>query len=197
MEKISITRALNTLKLLDKKISKSIESSQFANYTVGGKSYLDKYTPNEDLQSINDLISYRARLKSAIMASNAVTLVTVGDIKMTVVQAIETKDSIKYRKQLLRKIKQDLANVERIVTDTNEQVQVRLDRLVEASLGSDKSKSEYDAIAKPFLEKNEAKSVDSVKYDKIAKDLEAEIDLFESEVDLVLSESNATTFIEV
>ena len=39
MEKITVTRALSQLKLLDKRINKAIENSDFANFTIGGKSY--------------------------------------------------------------------------------------------------------------------------------------------------------------
>ena len=196
--KMTVTRALSTLKLLDKRINKSIANSIFANYTVGGVLDNDNYTPNEDLQAVNDLIQYRAKLKTAIMSSNSTTKVKVGKVKMTVVQAIETKDSILYKKNLLHKILGDLRRVTSDVELVNEDVKDRLDKIVQASFGSSEvSKSSYESISKPFLEKNSAKTVDSEKFIRIALDLEEEIDTFESEVDLVLSESNATTTIEV
>jgi hypothetical protein len=197
--KMTITRALNTLKLLDKRIEKSINNSVFANFTIGGKSDLEKYTPKEDLQSVEDLISYRAKIKSSIMTSNSKTTVTIGNIKMSVVEAIESKDSIKYKKLLLKKIKTDLVNVARKVEYNNDDVKSRLDQLVQVSFGKDikTNSGDYDSIALPFLKKNEAKDVDSSQYSDYAIALEDEISTFESEVDLVLSESNAVTTITV
>lgn len=199
MEKITITRALAQLKLLDKRIEKAIQKSIFATYTVGGKQVQEPYKPQDDLKSVEDLIKYRAKLKSAIMESNAKTKVKIGKSKMSVVQAIEAKDSIKYKKLLLRKLRNDLRSVDGIVENINDDVKERLDQLVQVSFGKDikTSGAEYDSIATPFLKKNEAKVVDSEKFKKIADELEEEIDTFESEVDLVLSESNAVTTIEV
>lgn len=195
METISITRALGQLKLLDKRISKAITAGNFANYTVGGKSYLDKFTPEADLQSVQDLINYRAKLKASIMVSNSTTDITIGETTMTVVEAIESKESIKYRKDLLRKMKSDVSNVESTVLMSNEQVQERLDRMLEASFGRDSKPTgtEFETVGKPFLDKNEFVSVDNVKIQETITKLENEIDTFEAEVDLVLSESNATT----
>jgi len=200
MEKITVTRALAQLKLLDKKIQKAINQSNFANYTIGGKLYLDEYTPDSDLQKVQDLIKYRSKLKSSIMKSNASTKITIPGLEeMTVIEAIEYKDSIRYKQQLLNKIKKDLDDVEYNVQSINEDVQHRLDQLIQVSFGKDiKVKgTEYESIAKPFLAKNEAKPVDSLKFYNIAKELESSIDTFLNEIDLTLSESNSTTFIEL
>lgn len=199
MSKITVTRALATLKTLDKRISKAVNGAAFANYTVGGKPEIEAYTPAEDLQSIQDLIDYRSALKSGIMKSNATTKVKIGDEKMTVVQAIETKDSIKYKKLLLKKIQSDLRTVDSYVEDINQDVQRRLDQHVSVILGKDgkSTEAEIAGLTDPFLKKNEAKSVDSQKYRDIAEKMEEEVDTFIAEVDLVLSESNATTTIEI
>jgi hypothetical protein len=54
-----------------------------------------------------------------------------------------------------------------------------------------------EAIAKPFLERNEAKLEDPLNLDSLIESLSQEILEFTSNVDYVLSESNALTQIEI
>jgi hypothetical protein len=199
MEKISVTRALGQLKLLDKKITKAVQAGNFSNYKVGGKSYIDKYTPVSDLQSVEDLIKQRAKLKTAIMVSNSVTVIKIGDKAMKVIEAIETKDSIQYRKLLLRKMKNDVAVVEQAVDTGNQEVQVRLDKMLISSYGRDvkPTGTEIETISKPFLDKNGLTLDHNEKIIDCIRSTEDEIDVFEAEVDLVLSESNAITLIKI
>lgn len=199
MEKITVTRALAKLKLLDKQINKKIDGSLFSSYKVGGKNIKDEFNPVQDLQAVTDLIDFRAKLKTGIMKSNSTTFVQIGKVKMTVVEAIETKDSIAYRQSLLRKIKNDISNAEEAVEYGNEQVKDRLDKMLVSSFGRDSKPKEEDikAISKPFLDNNEYELIKSDKIEKVIATMEDEIDTFISEVDMVLSESNAVTTIEV
>ena len=199
VEKISITRALTTLKLLDKRINKAVNGCVFVNIKVGDKEKYEKFTPKEDLQSVTDLIAYRARMKSAIMTSNSNTKVKIGKTEMTVVEAIELKDSIQYKKSLLNKLVGDYNRAKTEVENTNIQVSQRLDSLLVASFGKDVQNkgTEYEATSKQFLKHNEANIVDPLGTPDLVQELQDEIDTFEAEVDFVLSESNATTLIEV
>ena len=200
MEKISVTRGLTTLKLLDKRITKEIHQSTLVTYKVGEKINAVNFDPVASLQSINDLIELRSKIKTSIMASNTVTVVKIGDKKMTVAEAIELKDSISYKKTLLNKMMNDYGNAHGRTEMVNSDVQRRLDNLIESNFGGKDSKvkdDEYDAIAKPFLKRNQAEVFDPAKISEKIDELELELDTFESEVDLILSESNASTFIEV
>ena len=95
MRKISITEALNELKLYDSKITKAITNATLCGAT---KKSSDKVgvVKKEDFedrakasyQSVTDLIANRNTLKSAVVKSNAVTEVTVDDKVMTVAEAI-------------------------------------------------------------------------------------------------------------
>lgn len=198
-EKISITRALSELKLLDKRINKLIENSIFIDYTINGKTSEDTYTPKEDLQAINDLIDRRKSIKSGIMMSNASTMVTIGGKEMTVIDAIEMKSSIVYKKMLRSKLHVQWNSTLADIQDINDNVEVRLDKLLQANFGKEsKTKdSETEAISKPFLDRNRAVLSDEIGVKDVYNKLDDEIDKFESEVDFTLSESNSTTFIEV
>ena len=196
MEKITITRGLTTLKTLDKKITKATRAGNFVTFEVNGKATTD-INAVSDLQKVNDLIDYRDRLKSAIAASNAVTKVKVGQEVMTVVAAIEKKSSIAHKVKLLSTLQTELAETRSNIEYHNADAERRLDKLIEASVGSDsQKKDEIEAISKPFMKRNEATLVDPLKIEKVIEKLDEEIEDFLVNVDVSLSESNATTYIE-
>lgn len=208
MRKISITEALNELKLYDSKITKGITNSTFCGAT---KKSSDKVgvVKKEDFderakasyQSVTDLITNRNTLKSAIVKSNAITEVTVADKVMTVAEAIERKNSIEYEETLLNEMKRQYANATATVDKENKKIDAKVDDLLTTLVGKDSdkklNKEDQEAVEKPYREKNEFEFVDPLGlYEKI-QGLEANIDGFKSNVDTVLVLSNATTFIEV
>jgi transcriptional regulatory protein LevR len=133
------------------------------------------------------------------MQSNAVTEVKIGEETMTVAEAIERKSSIEYHKALLQTMRHQLHYVQTRVQELEEETRDRLDRLLESKLGKEGKTREEDlkAITKNFEEKNMPKIIDPLNLQKQIEDLDEYIDNFENEVDLVLSESNAQTEIEV
>lgn len=208
MRKISITEALNELKLYDSKITKEITNATLCGAT---KKSSDKVgvVKKEDFedrakasyQSVTDLIANRNTLKSAVVKSNAVTEVTVDDKVMTVAEAIERKNSIEYDETLLNEMKRQYANATATVDKENKKVDAKVDDLLTTLVGKDSdkklNKEDQEAVEKPYREKNEFEFVDPLGlYEKIQA-LEADIDGFKSNVDTVLVLSNATTFIEV
>jgi len=208
MRKISITEALNELKLYDSKTTKAITNATFCG---AAKKSSDKVgvVKKEDFderakasyQSVTDLISNRNSLKSAIVKSNAVTEVEIDGKVMSVAEAIERKNSIGYDEMLLNEIKRQYANATATVDKENKKVDNKVDDLLTTLIGKDSdkklSKEDQEAVEKPYREKNEFEFVDPLGlYNKI-QTLEADIDGFKSNVDTVLVLSNATTFIEV
>lgn len=208
MRKISITEALNELKLYDSKITKAITNATFCG---AAKKSADKVgvVKKDDFverakasyQSATDLISNRNTLKSAIVRSNAITGVEIDGVPMTVAEAIERKNSIEYDETLLNEIKRQYANATTTVDKENKKVDNKVDELLTTLIGKDSdkklSKEDQEAVEKPYREKNEFEFVDPLElYEKIQA-LEANIDGFKSNVDTVLVLSNATTFIEV
>ena len=208
MRKISITEALNELKLYDSKITKTITNAIFCE---AAKKSTDKIgvVKKDDFaerakasyQSSTDLISNRNILKSAIVKSNAVTGVEIDGVSMTVAEAIERKNSIEYDETLLNEMKRQYANATAAVDKENKKVDSKVDDLLTTLIGKDSdkklSKEDQEAVEKPYREKNEFEFIDPLGlYDKI-QTLEANIDGFKSNVDTALVLSNATTFIEV
>lgn len=203
---MTITKALAELKLLDKRINKAIDRTDFVNYCVGKKP-VNGYNSNKDFdddvranyQSILDLIDRRDKIKSAIIQSNVDTTVEIAGEKMTVASAIEKKTSIAYKQFLLNKMEQNLVDADYEVSKINKSMQDRLDKLLETNFGKESNGKSYEVetISKPFKEQNEAKLVNPLNIKKKIQELTEHIDEFISEVDFVLSTSNSTHYINI
>ncbi|MEK4029196.1 MULTISPECIES: hypothetical protein [Bacillaceae] len=204
--KISITRALAELKLLDKRIQTTMNQTPFISYAVGNKP-VSGFATNKEFedkaksayQSTLDLIKRRNAIKSAIVLSNAMTQVEIAGNQYTVAEAIERKTSIQYEQQLLRKMKQEFSLVTDQVEDINDEVKQQLDRQLEVLYGREaKLKAEEsNELTKSYREKHEAKIVDPLKLRQEYERLEQKIDEYLTEVDFVLSTSNTLTEIEI
>jgi hypothetical protein len=202
----SITRSLAELKLLDKRIHNAIQVSEFGGMAVGKKpvqGYADNATFETKVQSnwdsVNDLIKRRNAIKSAIVLSNAKTLVNIAGVEMTVAEAIERKSSIVYDKALLNKLRNDYNIINNAVLRKNMEVEQKLEQQLAVLYGKDAkvSESERDMVTKPYREDHEAKIIDPIQLKDKIESLTEYIDSFESECDFILSESNTVTKIEV
>lgn len=208
MRKISITEALNELKLYDSKIEKAIANAKFVGATkksadkvgvVKRETFIENAKASH--QSVTDLIANRNAMKSAIVKSNAITQIEVNGKTMTVAEAIEHKNSIKYEENFLTEMKKQYANTVNTVDRENKNVDRKVDELIATLVGKDSdkklSKEDQAAVETPYREKNEYEMVDPINiFDEMIK-LESEIDGFKAEVDTRLVLSNATTFIEL
>ena len=208
MRKITVTEGLNELKLYDSKIEKAINNLKL----IGAKKKsvdkvgvvnVEKFVADAKAahQSIMDLIRNRNALKAAIVKSNAITYLEIGDQKMTVAEAIERKNSIQYEKELLLAMKAQYGSATVTVNKENAKVDNKVDELIQSFVGRDTTKkfdkNEQAAVEALYREQNEWELVDPLGlYDIILK-LEADIDTFESQIDGRLSLCNATTLIEL
>jgi hypothetical protein len=206
---ISITRALAELKNLDSKINRAINSGV---YIAGAKKSSKKingiFTREDfdkrakaDYQSATDLIKRRKLIKSKVVESNANTNVKISNVEMSRADAIERKESILYEKELLNELEKQYNSILVGVRRENERVDANLQKLLETSMGKEgKQKATEDdinAIANPFKEQNEYEVVNPLELQNLIKQLRDEIEGFETEVDYVLSTSNALTIIEI
>jgi dGTP triphosphohydrolase len=204
--KMTITRALVELKTLNKRIMSAIDVLNPVT-VVTGKNIPRGFETRNDFEkevnskfeSVNTLIARRKQIKSGIVTANAATYVEIAGVKMTIAEAIERKTSIALENALLHKLSStyalNLKNHEQMEMKCNEQ----LHRLLEVNFGKDsKAKTEeVDAITKPYLENNAPKFIDPLDVKKKIEELENSISKFVAEVDVVLSEANAKTEIEV
>lgn len=193
-KKMTISQSLAELKLLDKKISKK-SSTSMVGYSIAGRvrDAFDVKVAEAALRSVEDMIKNRDKIRNAINVSNMKTKVTVAGVKMTVSEAINTKDTIAYKKVLLSEMKNRFSYVTRCVDNANTEMRDRLD----FQIGAIEDKKLISQVTEDFTKRNEAVIVDPVDIAKYIETLETEILDFESEVDYVLSTSNAITTVEV
>lgn len=210
-KKISITRALVELKRLNDRISTAISAGTFVSTVVGKNSYQKVSGSNQSVvemtrtiqssfDSVDTLITDRARIKSAIVMSNALTKVTIMKQEMTVAEAIELKSTVVFRRQYLQVLRNQLVVANRAIATTNATLEAAIEVSLNNIYGSEKSKitdDTYKSVANPQKEQKEASLLDPQKIEAKIAALTEEISLLESEVDFTLSESNASTLIEV
>jgi len=118
---------------------------------------------------------------------------------MTIAAAIEQKRLIQYQKNLLQKMKEMFSDTMIKFEMMNAKTMESLQRLLEVNFGKDsKAKSEeVNAISNPYLENNAPKLIDPINIKREIENLELKISKFEAEVDIVLSEINAKTEIDI
>ena len=214
METMLVTQALNELKTIDGRIKKAISQGVFVTGAKASEKNAAPGVTKEDFianakaskQSIDDLIARREKIKAAVVASNAVTLVP--ELGMTVAAAIETKASISYKKALLAELNSQYRGAVATVNSQNAKVDQAIENLVNTAYGSggsgtskDKQKSysedDYNAIAVPYKKAHEWELLDPIKIKEQIDALDNEIREFESKVDSALQISNCTTIVTI
>ena len=208
MEKMLVTVALNELKLLDSRIIKEIDRGSFISSAKKSSPKVSPAMSKEEFieqakskfNSVKDLIERRAKIKAAIVDSNAKTEVEIDGVKMTRADAIERKSSINYEKLMLNELKDQLNIHTAKVNSSNYEGDNKIDSLVQSAYGKEGKNNikqeDYDAIAKPYREANEWDIVDPLNLKDVIEEMEKRIDGFESNVDSALQISNCTTYIE-
>jgi len=195
---ISITRALAELKTLQKRIDKLTQSVFITTVLPGRSPSLSEENMRSNWASVNDLITRYQALKFAIIQSNAVTKVRIGGKIYTVAEAIAMKDSAKQTTGLLESLRQQRCDVSNTVQRHNQQVQAKLDSLLEINFTERKtSEDDMKTIRDAYLKNNEIRVVDPIQLDTVIPQIEDSLQEFLSNVDFCLSESNAVTTIAV
>ena len=202
-QQMSVTQALPELKLLEKRIDKVMETIQNWSKVSHNAAPVDKEKHKKEteaqIQSFNDLVKRRDAIKRAIILSNAVTKVKIGQWEGTVAEAIEYKSSIRIKRNFLEGMKNSLQTRREEFERRKAEVDGRLERLLQSELGKDvKTNPEtITALTNSFRENNKIELVDPLDLATRVTSLEDELDAFETNVDWVLSESNGKTVIQV
>lgn len=206
MKKLSIHRALTELKMLNLRIEaatnevSAVVANRKSNRKING---VDIHEYEKQMQASYDkvvgLMSYRNKIKALVVQSNANTKVMVGKEEMTVAEAIERKQSIQYEKNLLEIIQHQHRSAINTVAKENDALPGKLETYLINILGNKDKQSpeEVKLHTETFMKRNEFEIIDPLNAKQQIERLSNRIEEFETEVDAVLSESNATTFIEV
>lgn len=211
MQKMSVTRALVELKRTAERINQTLIGSTFAAVTVGldqnrkvqgsNKSVAEVETAIKgSFDKMDSLIANRQKLKAAIVKSNATTTVQILGRTVTVAEAIELKGTLDNRRAYLNYVRQHAQTARATVDRGNQVLEDSIEKLLTTAYGSDKTKidpSIAESIAKPQRQQKQLALLDPIDIDAKIVKLQDEISQIESEIDFVLSESNARTEIEV
>lgn len=211
MTTISITRALVLLKTLNQQIENAISNGKFIARTVGKNQFRKVFGTNDSVEAmtakiqasfdtVDSLIARRTKIKSAIVLSNANTRVTVMGQDLTVAECIDLKSTIEFRKMYLTVLRSQLARELVDVEKSNIVLQAAIDTSMAAIYGSEKSKvteDVYKQVSNPQKEQKECELLNPQKIEQRIQKQEKEIIELGSEMDFLLSESNARTTIEI
>ena len=212
MNMMSVTRALAELKRLDDRLNRmTTDQSIFVSVAVGQgdkqkvlgvsdtvQNVVSQIQSNRD--RVNSMIEQRAKIKAAVVASNAATKVKLGSREMTVAEAIELKKSIDVQRNMLATYRRQVIQANALVAKQNAALEAQIETNLATIYGNEKGKvdaSMFEAIAKPQREQKEASLIDPIKINDLIKSLEDEISLVETELDFSLSEINAKTEIDI
>lgn len=207
--KYTITRALAELKVLRQRHEGKVSELKAIAVKHGNKlrnpysSYREENFKEQSVssvQSIEDLQNRIIEIKNAIDASNFTTKVNIGDKEMTVLEALNMKNSIGLKKTYLSALKRQMMNArnefERALNDNK----LRIEKIIQDQTAASSS------VKDPEIEKKTVESieslykvefVDAIDLEKKIESLEKEISNFENNVDYALSEANSTTYIEI
>lgn len=204
---ISITRALQEKKLLEKRIHKAI--ADFApiviligDSTPAGYNTAEHYADAQmaSWQSINALMLVRDSIVGAIANSNATTKITVGKTEMTVAEAIEKKKSIVDITSFLHQtLKQRYANVlENMSSLSTREAKAADNEILEFSKKDKTIPEEQMRLFHQSVERrHKVTLLNPINVSQKIMELEATINDFLTNVDIALTESNSTTKIVV
>ena len=208
-ETMTIHKALSELKVLDDRIENSIYNSKFCttnkhiNQKIDGVS-IDEYKKLVvgKFDKVTDLINRRNAIKRAVVLSNATTKVTVNDREYTIAEAIEMKNhGIELQELLLEKMRNDYANAKTNLEKCNgSELEKRAENHIQGLYGTKDVKvasEEITAAKNAFIKSQTYDLIDPIDIAKKIEKLEEEISSFESEIDSILSTSNAITTIEI
>lgn len=203
--KISMHRLLGMLKANEDIINKANNKS-FVHLYVKSQGKVAGVPAREvdkeikaEYQSVRKLIKNNSILRAARAVSNAQTIVSISGKEYTVADAIARKQNLDFEKNLLKTLVTQYASVRRSYDIERDNLTEATSRYI-ASLINDKSVVSADKIAqleKDYRELHEKQILDPIGIAEEIKKLEKDINDFETEVDYVLSDSNASTFVEV
>lgn len=206
--KISITKALAEVKKINDKLAElrdtkvvSVEkgnTNQFVNAKGLGTPAEFKSNTKGLLNKIRDLVERRNIVKLAIAKANLATEVTVSGKKMPIIQAIDTKDVLWRQINIYTNWLADFSKADACIQEQETVIQNLTQQSVNAAFGSNQQ-------TKPQVTKDMEASYRAIYEGKICSNytreqvqkLKDEATETLSEIDMILSEANSRTDIEI
>jgi hypothetical protein len=202
---LTLTRALNEVKLLEKKIEKySLSNATWVAISKNGKIgehdvNVLKSNADANKQSLVDLILRRNKIKRSILKANNETILNVSDESYTIAEAIDLKNFILIEEKVFRNIRRHISDVEFDYERRMQELDNLVERTVNQTIQSDgkKDASVIAGIEKYVRDSNKISLEDPSKIKEWVDIKLEEIEEFKNEIDFSLSEINAKTIIYV
>jgi len=204
--KITLTEALNKLKLINKRIEKAAGQPMIGalqNGKVGALTKVEfQQNITSNIQSFQKLMDNYTLLKSAIISTNAVTEVIIDGEKYTIATAIARKQRAEEVLEYARLLAQQYDRASRQVISGNNDTTANLAKHLKDMYGEKPEAAEQSQIKESTeaFEKRWGWSLLSPTNTDFAKFIEEMVDdtqNFLSDIDTVLAVANATTMIDV
>jgi hypothetical protein len=200
---------LTEVKTLEARINKAISEGDFLG-VVTGKSEVPvnrNFKTRKELedsitaqfQSLSALVARRKAIKSAITKANTTVLVTVGNVEMTIAEAVDLKQTLWVRERLLNQLVQNVTQRGREVEQATKVLDEKIERYVTQLYGADKKvdSAQTDEVKKAQYDQYGPVLVDPISSLAMINQLKADIDEVKLNLDFSLSEVNAKTTIEI
>lgn len=208
---MTVTRAIATQKSLTKQIAETHKllvlcvptrgEELYREVQANGKVSVDAATNGikASWQRLADITTVRDAIRAKLVVSNAETMITVGKVEMSIVAALDFRNSLPERKALLERLKTNWNSTNAAYTQAFNQHEAELARTRNEALNSGKKIDpdfEKNFIA-PINLKSRPDILDPIDIKATIAALEKEITDFELNIDYALSESNAITKITI
>jgi len=206
--KYTITRALAELTTLKDKHQKEVTKLNLIavkqgakirkpNSSYDEKSFIDQ--AKQTYQSVLDIERRILEIKNKIDMSNFTTKIKIGEVEMTVQEALNMKRLIDLKTSRLMYLKNMKQRAQIDFDAGNEENRRRIEKMSQDQMSNssvkagDAEKEIVESVEKIY----KMDFIDPIDLTKEIEKLENEISEFNNNIDYVLSESNSTTYIEV
>lgn len=212
-ENMTVHKALAELKIIDDRINKAITSGTYvvankhSNQKIHGMTIDEFKTQMQaDFKKVSDLIARRNAIKRAVVASNAVTKVKVGDTEYTVAEAIEMKNhGMEFKDYFMKMISAQYVRAKNeLDKNSGDPLEKRAEQYVLSVIQAQpkESKMAVDSEAMKnlrvqYIKDNTYDIIDPLDVKRVIDGLDAEVNEFLTEVDAALSVSNAITVLDI
>lgn len=212
-ENMTVHKALAELKIIDDRINKAITSGTYvvankhSNQKIHGMTIDEFKTQMQaDFKKVSDLIARRNAIKRAVVASNAVTKVKVGDTEYTVAEAIEMKNhGMEFKEYFMRAIYTQYVRAKNeLDLNSGDPLEKRAEQyvlsVIQAQPKDSKMAVDSDAMKNlraQYIKDNQYDIIDPIGVKNVIDGLDTEVSEFLTEVDAALSVSNAITVLDI
>lgn len=212
-EQMTVHKALAELKIIDSRIENAISSGTYVVANKHSNTKIHGVTIDEfrtqmksDFQKVTDLIARRNAIKRAVVASNAVTKVKIGDVEYSVAEAIEMKNhGMEFKDMFKRYIERQYAVAKNeLDKNSGDHLEKRAEQyvlsVIQAQPKDSKMAVDSDAMKNlrtQYIKDNAYDIIDPIGVKDVIEKLDNEVSSFMTEVDAALSVSNALTVLDI